>query len=233
MAMPELFVNKLIARLPRKERAQILLQCESIELIFGTVLCEPDQQLAHVYFPLTGFISLVEFTENHPPLEICLIGSEGMLGATQVLGLDMASQRAEVRGSGRALRMSATKFRRELRNNPALLTTLNRYLYVVVAQLSTTVACTHFHQIEPRLARWLLMSHDRAHADHFHLTHKFLADMLGVQRSAITIAAGSLQKRELIHYIRGEISIVDRKGLEAASCPCYNTALDDYARVFT
>jgi len=113
-----------------------------------------------------------------------------------------------------------------------MLSTLNRYLYVLVMQLSQTAACTHFHEIEPRLARWLLMTHDRAHADHFHLTQEYLADMLGVRRSSITIAAGKLQQQKLISYIRGEINILDRKALEAASCACYNILNDHYVRLF-
>lgn len=230
--MPGLVVNQLIACLPRKERMHILQQCESVELIFGTILCEANQPFGHVYFPLTGFISLTETTDCHPPLEICLIGSEGILGATLAFGVDIAPQGAVVRGPGSALRMSAAKLRVALRGSPALRRILDRYLYVVAAELSQTVACTHFHQIEPRLARWLLMTHDRAHADHFHLTHKSLADMLGVQRSAVTIAAGSLQKQNLIRYIRGEISIANRRGLEAASCSCYGAAVHNYARLF-
>lgn len=226
-------VNQLLASLPHQESARVLACCEPVDLVFGSILCEPEQALRHLYFPLTGFISLVITLRDHQPLEMGLIGNEGMLGATLVLGVNSVPMRAVVQGSGTALRISATDFRRELQECPELLRLLNRYLYVLMAQLSQTAACTHFHEIEPRLARWLLMTHDRAHADHFYLTHEYLADMLGVRRSGVTVAAGALQLRGLIHYTRGEISILDRKGLEAASCECYDATIDDYAQLLS
>lgn len=226
-------VNQLLASLPHQESARVLACCEPVDLVFGSILCESEQTLRHLYFPLTGFISLVITLRDHQPLEMGLIGNEGMLGATLVLGVNSVPMRAVVQGSGTALRISATDFRRELQECPELLRLLNRYLYVLMAQLSQTAACTHFHEIEPRLARWLLMTHDRAHADHFYLTHEYLADMLGVRRSGITVAAGALQLRGLIHYTRGEISILDRKGLEAASCECYDATIDDYAQLLS
>jgi CRP-like cAMP-binding protein len=221
----------LIAGLPKKDRSRILLQCEPVELIFGTILCEPDEPFQYIYFPLRSFISLMATVKNHQPLEMALIGNEGMLGATLMLGVDTSALRCVVQGTGNALRMTAAQLQRELRDSPALLSTLGRYLYILTSQLSQSAACTHFHAIEPRLARWLLMTHDRTHADHFHLTHDFLADMLGVRRSGITVAAGILQKKNLIHYSRGKIHILDRKGLEAASCECYAAIADDYSHL--
>lgn len=228
---PVLVVNRLIGGLPRKERNMILERCEPVDLVFGEILCEPDQPFQHVYFPLSGFISLVAPMGGHQPLEMGLIGNEGMLGVTLVLGVNTVPLRALVQGSGSALRMTAAQLKRVLRVCPSLPRILNRYLYILMAQLSQTSACTRFHEVEARLARWLLMTHDRAHADHFHLTHEFLADMLGVRRSGITIAAGALQQRKLISYSRGDISILDRKGLEAASCECYSAVVDDYERL--
>ena len=230
--MPVQVTNHLFRCLSREERNRFLQHCESVNLVFGDILCELDEPIQHVYFPLEGFISLVISMEGHQPLEVGLIGNEGMLGATLALGVTDAPLKAVVQGSGSALRMTAAQFQHELRNSPSMLSTLNRYLYVLVMQLSQTAACTHFHEIEPRLARWLLMTHDRAHADHFHLTQEYLADMLGVRRSSITIAAGKLQQQKLISYIRGEINILDRKELEAASCECYSLLNDHYARLF-
>lgn len=224
--------NRLIEGLPRKDRNQVLARCESVDLVFGAILCDQDEPFRYIYFPLTGFISLVATVGRHQPLEMGLIGFEGMLGATLVLGVNNASLRGVVQGSGTALRMTARQFRRELRDCPSLLRALNQYTYVLMAQLSQTAACNCFHEVNARLARWLLMTHDRAHADHFHLTHQFLADMLGVQRSAVSIAAGVLQRRKLIRYSRGEINVLDRSRLEAVACECYGKGIADYAQLF-
>ena len=225
-------VNRLLESLPRNTRDRFLGECEPVSLDFGTVICDRDRPYAHAYFPLGGFVSLVAKVGSHPPLEIALIGNEGMLGATLLLGVNTARLQSIVQGAGTAWRMPAPRFRRLLRANAALRDLTGRYLYTVMTQLSRSTACTRFHGVEARLARWLLMTHDRAHADRLHLTHQYLADMLGVRRSAVTIAAGSLQRRKLIHYVRGTIEVVDRKGLEAASCECYRTAIGDYERMF-
>jgi hypothetical protein len=220
-ANPAQVSNRLIASLPRTQRLRLLTHCTAVDLVFGAILCEPDRPYRDVYFPLAGFISLVESVHGHPPLDMALIGNEGMLGATLVLGMSTVPLRAVVQGAGSAWRMPASQLRRELAGSADLRRVLGRHVYAVMTEVSKTAACTCFHDAGARLARWLLMTHDRAHADHFHLTHQFMADMLGVQRSAITIAAGALQKKKLIRYTRGEISILDRRGLEDASCDCY------------
>jgi CRP-like cAMP-binding protein len=219
--------NGLIEGLPRADRARLLKGCVPADLVLGTVLCEAGQPIVHVYFPLTGFISLVASVDGHPPLEMGLIGSEGLLG------VNLAELRGVVQGAGTALRMTGAQVRRELKRSPALRRTFSRYLYVILSQNLQSTACTRFHHIEERLARWLLMTHDRAGADYFDLTHSFLADMLGVQRSAVTIAAGALQARNLIGYTRGRIHILNRQGLESASCECYQAITRDYAELMT
>lgn len=211
---PVRVVNRLIEGLPQKERYRVLERCEPVDLVLGDILCQPGEPFQHVYFPLTGFISTVGRVTGHQPLEMRLIGNEGMLGVTLMLGVDVAPLRAVVQGPGAALRLTASQFRGELRECPSLHRTLNLYLYVLLAQLSQTAACNRFHEVRRRLARSLLMMHDRAHAEQFHLTHELLADMLGVRRSAVTIAAGTLQRRKLIDYTRSEIRILNRKGLE-------------------
>lgn len=226
-------VNRLLGGLPPKLRDHLVDTCELVNLKFGTILCEPERPFKYVYFPLTAFISSVTLVEDHQPLEVGLIGNEGMLGSTISLGIPTAPMSALVQGSGKALRMSATQLRRELHAAPALMNQLNRYVYVVLEQLAKTAACIHFHETEPRLARWLLMTHDRTHADQLHLTQEFLADMLGVRRSSVTVAAGSLQAKEMIHYSRGEIVILDRKGLEFSACECYKMMIRDYEKVFS
>ncbi|MEX2494534.1 MAG: Crp/Fnr family transcriptional regulator [Woeseia sp.] len=223
--------NRLIDRLTRKDRDALVSHCETVELSFGQVLCEPRNPLRFAYFPLTAFISLVTSIGERLPMEMGLIGNEGMLGATLMLGVDDAPLRAVVQGKGTALKISVSQLRRRLLESPKLRKTLHRYLYVQIEQLSTSAACNHFHRLEPRLARWLLMTHDRAHSDHFRLTHAYLAGMLGVRRSGITVAAGALQRDLIIEYTRGEISILDREGLEAACCECYAATIGDYGRM--
>ena len=229
---PVTVVNLLLDDLAPSVRERIVRRAEVVPLTFGAVLCEPDEPFEHVYFPLSAFVSLVSKVGKHPPLEMGLIGNEGMLGVTLILGVPTAPLRGVVQGEGEALRMPAKALHEELRHSPSLVKTLNGYLYVLMTQLMQTAACTRFHEIDARLSRWLLMTHDRAHANHFHLTHQFLADMLGCQRSAVTIAAGGLQDRRLIHYTRGEITILDRAGLESAACECYAAVVKDYAQVF-
>lgn len=230
-AAPGKLANRLLARLPHRDHEKFLAKCDLVDLVFGDVLCEQDGQSRHAYFPVTGIISLVALLNQRQTLEMGLIGNEGMLGATVVLDIRTAPLRGLVHGSGTALRISAQNLRRELNDSASLHETVNRYLYVSMAQLSQTAACARFHDTESRLARWLLMTHDRAHADTFRLTHEFLSDMLGVRRSSVTIAAGDLQQRKLIRYTRGEITVVDRNGLEATACQCYRATVDDYTQL--
>lgn len=225
-------INLLLERLQEMDKETLLAQGEIVDLAPDTILCEADQPLEYVYFPLTGHISLVATISGHPRLEAGLVGNEGMLGATLILDIDAFPVRGVVKVSGTALRIRLSHFRAALAENSRLRNVINRYLYVFIAQLAHMLTCTHFHEVEPRLARWLLASHDRSQADHFHLTHRVLADMLGVQRSAITIAAGNFQKRKLISYNRGEITILDRSGLEGASCECYETLRSDYTNQY-
>jgi len=160
-----------------------------------------------------------------------LIGHEGMFGLPLILAVNVASFNAVVQGTGQTLRLSTPTFLRGLEKSPALKQELQRYLYVVMSQIAQAAGCNRFHVVEARLARWLLMTQDRAQSDQFHATHVFLAYTLGVRRVGITKAASSLQKKELINYKRGDIKILDRVGLESASCKCYRTEKEIYERI--
>jgi CRP-like cAMP-binding protein len=223
--------NLLLAALPKAESSRLIARCEPVELAFGEVLYEQGERIRDVYFPTTSFISLLSSIDGRPRLEVGLIGTEGMLGATLLLGVNIAPLRALVQGAGAALRLDAAQFSREVEQSPALETVLKQYLYVLMSQLAQMAACTRFHVVEGRLARWLLMTRDRAHSDEFYLTQEFIAYMLGVRRSGITRAASALQKRKLIHYTRGMVTVLDGRRLEATACECYQSALQMYARL--
>lgn len=223
--------NDLIARLPRRDRRSLLAVCESVTLVRGDVLYKPGDLARHVYFPNQGFVSLMAAIDGEPGLEVGMVGREGMLGAHVALGVGVAPLRAMVHGAGTAWRAGSARFRNELAASAALQRTLNRYLYMLMEQMATSARCTRFHRVEPRLARWLLVSQDRAHSDSFHLTHEGLAAMLGVRRVGITGAASDLQRRGLVRYHRGDITVLDRAGLEAAACGCYAADRDAYGRM--
>jgi CRP-like cAMP-binding protein len=224
--------NRLLDRLPAKDRARVLDGCESVELAFPEVLAEPGGAIRHIYFPVDSFISLLVPMGGRSMLEIALAGNEGIYGVPVALGVETSSVHAMVQGSGRAWQMGASDFRRELARTPKLRDCVDRYIYVLMAQLIQTAGCNRFHVVEQRVARWLLMTADRAHASTFHITHEFLAYMLGVRRVGITEAAGALQGRKLISYTRGAMTVLDRKGLERASCACYRSDLSTYERAF-
>ncbi len=215
------------------DRQRLLALCEPVPLVLSEVLCEGGQPTRHVYFPTDGFISLLTLIEGKPVLEVGMVGREGMVGAQLALGVLTTPLQALVQGTGTAWRVGATAFRKELGRGVALQRLLNRYLYVLMAQQAASAACLRFHQIEPRLARWLLMSQDRAHASSFHVTQEFLAYMLGVRRVGITAAASALQRGGLIEYSRGEMTVLDRAGLEHAACGCYAADQLSYATLLS
>ena len=222
--------NELIQRLPRKDRARLLASCEQVPLTLTDVLCDPGKPMRYVYFPMEGFISLVAVVEGSPGVEVGMVGREGILGAHMALGVANAPIHSLVQGVGSAHRIGAAAFRKELAQSAALRQGVNRYLYILMSQMATSAACLRFHLIGPRLARWLLMSQDRADSRTFHITHEFLAYMLGVRRVGVTTAAGKFQRDGLIEYRRGEMTIINRLGLEGAACSCYKMDQTGYTK---
>lgn len=223
--------NRLLQRLPKLSRQRFLANCVQVDLAFAQVLGEARESVCYVYFPIDCFISLVTELDDASRLEVGIIGNEGMLGTSLILGIDDNSHHALVQGAGMALRMKAADFTRHCEQSLPLRLGLGRYVYVLLRQLALTSACTHYHIVEQRLARWLLLTRDRAQSDTFHLTHQLLSFMLGVRRVGVTRAATALHARGLINYERGNIVILDGAGLECASCRCYHQASDIYERV--
>jgi CRP-like cAMP-binding protein/PAS domain-containing protein len=213
--------NRLLAGLPAREYERLLSGLEPIKLTYGEVLHEPGEQLRHVYFPSDCLVSLLTVVEGHRALEVGLVGREGMVGTRLVLGITASSVRALVQGTGTAVRMTSARFLKEFRRSPALQRALFQFTDALMLQITQTAACNRFHVVEARLARWLLMTRERLPSGEFRLTHEFLADMLGVRRAGVSSAASTLQRRKLIRYQRGVITIIDQQGLEAAACSCY------------
>jgi CRP-like cAMP-binding protein len=222
--------NHLIELLPRKDRGSLLSACEPVQLVLSQVIGERGTPARHLYFPTSGYVSLLSIIENSPGVEVGMVGCEGVLGAQFALGVSASPSQAVVQGAGEAWRIGAPAFRRELAGSPALQRALHRYLYVLMMQFVTSAACLRFHQVGPRLARWLLMSQDRAQSDTFAMTQDFLSHMLGVRRVGVTAAASALKRRGLIEYRRGVMRVLDRPGLEAAACGCYASDRRAYAQ---
>jgi CRP-like cAMP-binding protein len=231
-AIPVPAANSLLAALPRTEYERLMSGLEPVRLTFGEVLFQPGEPIRHAYFPNDCLVSLLAVVEGRTILEVGLVGGEGMVGISLALGIGVSPIRALVQESGTAMRMKSARFGREFSRNPSLRRDLFRYTHALMAQATQTAVCSRFHLLEARLARLLLMTRDRMRSNEFRLTHEFLAQMLGVRRVGVTKAAGTLQHRELIRYSRGSIRILDRKGLEAASCRCYQIVknLHDHAQ---
>jgi CRP-like cAMP-binding protein len=213
--------NSLLAALPAAEYRHLHVGLELVALKQGEVLQEPAAPILHVYFPVSCIVCLMTTAADHKAVEVGLVGYEGMVGIALVLGAHASSVRAVVAADGAALRVEAAQLRNTLPQCPSLQRELYRHTNVMLAQARQTIACNCFHLSDARLARWLLMTSDRAQSEHFFLTQSFLADMLGLRRVTVTQIAGRLWRRKLISYGRGWIRILDRRGLEAASCRCY------------
>ncbi|HUR39538.1 MAG TPA: Crp/Fnr family transcriptional regulator [Verrucomicrobiae bacterium] len=218
--------NSLLAALPQRERDDLQQRSERVLLALDQVIGEPGKPIRDVYFPMDCFVALMAGVDGHDALAADLVGSEGMVGVPLLLGVERSPLRARVLGAGEALRVAAPEFQHALLASVLLERQFRRYAGVRMEQFARTAACAAFHRVEQRVACWLLMAQDRAHRERFVLTHERLARLLGVRRSGVSTAAGTLQAARLITYTRGHVLVLDRVGLEQAACGCYRSARD-------
>jgi len=225
--------NRLLERLPANILTGVRTECELVELTRGDVLSEPRERIRDVYFPTDSFLSLVVKVAGNASLEVALVGNEGMVGIPLMLGAETKPLRVLVQRSGKAWRMKAEAFKQMTDTSEPLRRELNQYVFSRFAQVAQNAICTNAHQIEARLARRLLMMQDRSHLDPFHATHETLASVLSARRSSVTWAAIALKRKNLIKYHRGTVTVLDRKGLEGASCECYRGSQSTAAQIQT
>ncbi|WP_082532944.1 Crp/Fnr family transcriptional regulator [Pelomonas sp. Root1237] len=213
--------NQLLDHLPAAELRRLLAQSIQVPLRSGQRLGTQDQPARVLLFPLQGFLSLVTLMDAHPPLQVGMVGCEGVVGVQLLLGVATSPVSVMVQEDGQAWSLTAAALRSQLPDSPGLRRLLMRYLLVQLRLSATAAACLHFHALQARLARWLLMGQDRAQGDGFAVTQEGMAHLLGVRRVGVTVAAGALQEAGLIRYHRGWVTVSDRAGLEAAACGCY------------
>jgi CRP-like cAMP-binding protein len=223
--------NRLVGLLPPSDYERLRPHLRRIPLEYRQSLYRANKPIGFVYFIETGVGSLVNTMANGEAAEVGTIGNEGMVGLPLVWGDDRAPTSVYVQVPGVGLRMKATLFTRELARSASMRTVMLRYGHAFFNQVAQSAACNHFHTIEQRCCRWMLMTHDRMYSDQFLLTQEFLAMMLGVQRTGVSAAAGGLQRAGLIRYQRGNVTIVDRRGLERRSCECYRVSKKEFDRL--
>src|SRR6266446_8406546 len=215
--------NRLLAALPAKEYDRVLPELEPISLAFAQIIYAPGDTIRHVYFPNNSIVSLLAAEDHHASLEVGMIGNEGMTGISVFMGVNTSRTLALVQGAGTASRMKAATLRKESDSLGSFHRLLHRYTHSLLTQMSLSSACNRFHTLNSRLARWLLMTHDRVASDEFRLTQEFMSNMLGVRREGVNKVAGHLQREGFISYSRGHVTVLNRKALEKVSCDCYRT----------
>ena len=223
--------NRLLSVLSRDLQIRLLPRMEKISFPVKQIVYEPGQLMTHAYFPLSGVISLLITLKGGGAVEVATIGNEGLVGTPLFLGAERSTLKVVCQVSGQALKMRADNLKRSVNEFPEFDALLRRYTQGLFDQIAHTTACNHVHSVQARMCRWLLMTHDRVGADKFQLTQEFLAQMLGVRRPSVTVAAGLLQRAGLIRYQRGRIRIADRPGLEAGACECYETVRQEIDRL--
>ena len=222
-------VNQLLAALPAKKYQSLVPHLENVYLMTGEVLCEPGEIMTEVYFPIEAMISLVSIMENGASTEISLIGKEGMVGLPVFLGGGSTISRAIVQIEGKAIKLNANVLKREFDRGEELQKVLLLYTQAMFTQASQNAACNRQHNIEERLARWLLTAQDCMMEDELYLTQEFISQMLGTRRSGVTVAAGMLQQAGMIRYTRGKINILNREALKVTACECYLAIKNEYS----
>jgi CRP-like cAMP-binding protein len=228
-AMPQR--NQLLAAMPPKGFKVLEDDLEHVPLTLKKVLHERGRDITHVYFPTDGVVSMINEPGPAESVEIATIGREGMVGVPVILGAAAMPSVVFVQVPGEALRIKTASLVAAMNRDGDLRQLLLRYVLALMNQIAHSASCNRLHEVQERCARWLLLTHDRVSGDSFPLTQEFLAQMLGVHRPTVSVAAGMLQKAGLIEYVRGTITIVDRKGLEAASCRCYKLITQEYDRL--
>src|ERR1700684_1451436 len=223
--------NRLLGLLPPKDYARLRRHLHRIPLEYRQSLYRDHQPIGFVYFIETGVGSLVNTMANGQASEVGTIGNEGVVGLPLVLGDDRAPTSVYIQVPGAGLRMKATLFKKALERSASMRTVMLHYAHAFFNQVAQSAACNQFHSIEQRCCRWMLMTHDRMQSDKFLLTQEFLAMMLGVQRTGVPAAAVGLQRARLIRYTRGNVTIVDRRGLERRSCECYGISRLEFDRL--
>ena len=223
--------NRLLAALPPQEMKAVRAFLEPVPLPFKFVLFEANQTHTHVYFVHRGVASLVREMADGTVIEIATIGPEGAVGLPLLLGGESMAANCFMQVPGEGARVEAEDFRELMGRCPALRGLMLRYALAFVNQIAQNAACNRAHSIEERAARWLLLTHDRVHEASFPLTQEFLGQMLGVRRPTVSLAAGMLAKAGLIHYVRGQVTVLDRAGLEGVACECYRVIRDGYERL--
>jgi CRP-like cAMP-binding protein len=213
--------NWILSSLPEDAQQRLIPHLEYVPLPRGKILYMPEDTLDYVFFPCKGVVSLISLTENGNSLEVGVTGSEGMVGIPAVLDMDHMPYQATVQVSGAAAKIRTHLVREEFNRGETLQPLLLRYTYVLIMQLSQAAVCNRFHTIEERLCRWLLMICDRVESKKLNLTQQELADLMGSHRPNVAVVASALQKVGLIHYSRGQVTILDTAGLESAACECY------------
>lgn len=222
--------NRLLAALPGDERERLLPELEIVEARVRDMLYEAEQPIRHVWFPLSGVVSIVATMQGGGTVEVGTVGNEGMAGLPVFLGAETAPMTTFAQVPGAVARMRVGSLRREVERGGPLTQLLHRYTQAFFTQLSQSVACNRLHSLSERLARWMLMTQDRA-GDTFPMTHEFMGQMLGVRRPGVTEALQELQRAGALAYERGEMRVVNRAVLEAASCECYRVIRSEYERL--